>query len=130
MVFLNLKQQVFKELNMVMTVEKNTEMQIDSRFSFNVQYADKNEFCVATLRQELVYRDDPNKFHIIVESIGNFACEGISSENDKKQAHIQAYTLLFPYVQNMVGQLAISAGLPRLMIEMVKMKAEDVNIQH
>ena len=39
-----------------------------------------------------------------------------------------AYTLLFPYVQNIVARLTVDAGLPPLMISLAKMNPNNVKL--
>ena len=67
--------------------------------------------------------------NIVVECVGWFAYEGILNDEDRKVAHAQAYMLLFPYVQNEIAQLVMSAGLPPLMIRMGKIDMESVKIE-
>lgn len=129
MVFLNLYEQSFKEISMKIDLGDEEQIDVESTFSFGVKYDETDSFCMASLRQEVQLKNDPTKFSIVVEGVGQFSCEGILTDEDKKTAHIHAYTLLFPYVQHMVAQMTASAGLPPLMLKMDCMKAEDVNIE-
>lgn len=124
--FLNLKQQVFKEIHMEVDIRENKELELESKFSFNVNYNEDNSSCIARLRQEVKSKRDAKEFSILVEGLGHFICEGIETDDDKKSAHVQAYMLLFPYVQNMVAQLARNAGLPPFMVDMANLRTEDV----
>ncbi len=129
MVYLNLQHQVFKEIHLSVNIQKGMKLEVESTFSFNVNYVEKDTKCIACLKQEIKEKTDSSKFSVSVEGIGIFACEDINSPEDKKQAHIQSYNLLFPYVQNMISSLTISAGLPPLMIKMANMKVEDISIE-
>ena len=129
MVFIKLKQQAYKEIAMKIDLKENEELELESKFSFNVNYNEDNSMCAACLRQEITQKDNTEKFNILVESLGSFECDGIKTDEDKKAAHIQAYTLLFPYVQNMIAQLTVAAGLPPLMVEMEQLKTDKVIVQ-
>ena len=128
MVFLSLKPKIFREVHMTINLGDRSQLDIESAFSFNVNYNEDSTLCTAVLRQEVKEKSDQTVFNIVVEGIGNFLCEGIDDDNGKREAHLQAYTQLFPYVQNMICRLIVSAGLPPLMIERAKMSADDVKI--
>lgn len=129
MVYLKLKQVVYKEIFMKVDFQENTQIEIECSFSFNVNYSDDNTACIAKLRHELVCKEDPNQFRIAVEAHGLFSCEGIDVEDNKKQAHVQSYSLLFPYLQEKIAGLSKDAGCSPIMIEMANMRTEDVIIQ-
>lgn len=126
MVYLSLDRQTFKEVQMQIEIKEDTQIEVMTRYSFDVRYSDDNSSCLAHLRQEAKSKDDSSKFYILVDGLGQFSCEGITSDEDKKIAHVQAYTLLFPYIQKMVETMASSAGSSPLMIKMAKMSPEDV----
>ena len=128
MVYLSLQRQSFKNIQLRVDLKKNTEIEIESTFAFNVNYNEDNTVCIAELKQLLNHKADPEQFSISVEGIGQFACEGIVSDETKKQAHVMAYTLLFPYVQNIVARLTVDAGLPPLMINLAKMDPKDIEL--
>lgn len=128
MVFLSLNHQLFKAIHLEVDIKENTQLELESSFSFNVNYNEDNSLCVACLHQELKCKNSPQLFSAIVECVGHFTCEGIESEEDKKQAHIQAYALLFPYVQSKIASLTKDAGGPPIMVDMAKMRVEDVKI--
>lgn len=128
MVYLTLQHQSFKNIQMKVDLKENTEIEIESTFSFNVGYNDDNSVCVAELKQVLQHKADPEQLSIVVEGKGQFVCEGIVSDEAKKEAHVMAYTLLFPYIQHLIARLTVDAGLPPLMINLTKMDPESVNI--
>lgn len=129
MVYLTLNQQIFKEISLKVDIKENSQLELQSSYSFNVSYNEDNSLCVAKLKQELKCPDNPEMFSIAVECHGHFNCEGIQTADDKKQAHIQAYSLLFPYVQSKIAGLTKDAGGPPIMVEMDKMRADRVFVQ-
>ena len=130
MVYLSLQQQFFREIHMSINVGDKQQINADSTFTFNVNYNEDCSLCTAILIQELKEKSNEAIFIVMVEGIGNFKCEGIADDEDKKIAHIQAYTLLFPYIQNMISRLVVNAGLPPLMIESAKMTLENVEVEN
>ena len=128
MVYLTLLHQSFKNIHMSIDLKEDSQVEIESNFSFNINYNEDNTSCIAELKQILTHKTDPQQLNILVESKGQFACEGIVSDETKKEAHVMAYTQLFPYVQNMIAQLTVNAGLPPLMIGISKMDPSDVKL--
>ena len=115
---------------MKVDLKADTEIELESTFSFNVNYNDDNSGCIAEISQIVRQKSNPDEFNIVVEGKGQFICEGILSDETKKEAHVMAYTLLFPYIQNMIARLVVDAGLPPLMLEMAKMSPDDIEIAH
>lgn len=126
MVYLSLKQPKFKKIHMEIDVENKSQLDIEVTFSFKVKHSEDNSSCIAYLHQDLKEKNIPSQFNISVELLGYFSCDGIVTDYDKKISHIQSYILLFPYMQNMIAQLTSSAGMPPLMIEMIKMNPDDI----
>lgn len=130
MVYLTLQHQNFTNIQMKVDLKSDAEIELESNFLFNVNYNDDNSGCIAELKQTVRHKSNPDDFNIAVACKGHFACEGIASDEEKKEAHIIAYTLLFPYVQNLIAHLVMEAGLPPLMLRMAMMKAEEVHISN
>lgn len=130
MVYLSLQRKSFTSIQMKVDLKVNTEIELECSFSFNVNYNDDNTSCIAELKQIVRQKSNPDEFNITVECRGQFACEGIVSDEAKKEAHVMAYTLLFPYVQNQIAHLVMDAGLPPLMLSMSKMDIGDIEITH
>ena len=128
MVYLSLQRQNFRSIQMDVDLNADTEIELESTFSFNVNYNDDNTGCIAELKQIVRQQSKPEEFSITVACRGQFICEGIVSDETKKEAHVMAYTLLFPYVQNMIARLVVDAGLPPLMLGMAKMGVDDIAI--
>lgn len=127
--YLQLITQRSVKLELTINIENEQTLEIENRFDFNVLYSDDNKKCKAVLNCEIRCKDNPDILHISAKNEGVFNCEGIEDEDDKKQAHVLAYTLLFPYVQNTISQLSVSAGLPPIMIEMAKIDPDTVKVK-
>jgi len=130
MVYLTLQHQSFKNIQMKVDIKEDSEIELESTFSFGINYNDDNTVCIAEFKQVLQHKKNPDELSISVEEIGHFLCEGINSDEAKKEAHIMAYTQLFPYIQSLICRLTIDAGLPPLMINMEKLNSADVEVSN
>lgn len=128
MVMLNLERWMFKDIQLHIDMEENMEVELESEFSMNLNYNEDNTICIAEIIQEVAYKKKPSVFQIKIIGVGHFSCEGLNSDEDKKQAHVIAYNFLFPYVQSMISNLTVNAGFPPLMIRRAKMDPKDIKL--
>lgn len=91
-------------------------MEVESTYKFTVEYSEKNEQCVAHLKQSLRERGEDPAVSIEVGIDGFFSCSGVNTSEDQKIAHILAYRRLFPYVQSKIFQLATTVGMPPILV--------------
>ena len=70
--------------------------------------------------------EDEKLFFLSVEMLGVFKCEGVESEEDKKQIHTQCYDQLFPYMQSEVSHLCTASGMNGLVLRKAKIDPSQV----
>lgn len=127
--FIDLKHESLKELNFSINIEETNELELESRYTFNIDYDKDLSSFIATLIHETRDTKHNNEFNIFVKLIGYFVCEGITDSYSKQEAHIQAYTLLFPYVQSIIANLTMNAGLPPLMIPRANITTDNIEVK-
>ena len=109
-------------------INDNQAYELETSFNFNVAYSDDNKQCRAVLRTDVRCKDDPEMLSINVEYEGIYQCDQINNDDDRKEAHVLAYILLFPYVQYMISNIAVSAGFPSIMIERSQIDSSNVEL--
>lgn len=130
MITLLLQHQSLKQVDYRAEIPENTEIKLESKYKFNVDYSDDNKHCVATIEHVTKDTESADRFSIIIRLIGYFECDGINSDTDKKEAHLQAYLQLFPYVQSFIVNLTTASALPPLYIsrDILESHLDDVSI--
>lgn len=118
--------QQISEIQFLSHPKSDTPFSVEKRYSFNMAYSSDNSRCRATLRQEGRAEDAPERFSFEIEMFGFFDCEGIYDSEDKLQAHMLAYQLLFPHMQAFIRTLTTQAGMPPLMLAPDPPKKEDI----
>lgn len=93
---------------------------------FGVSFSNDKEHCLATITERIESVEHPENFYIEVEVEGEFETERFENEDDKRDVHVKSYYALFPYVQQLVAQLSMAAGVAPLMIRAEKMTKEGV----
>ena len=90
-----------------------TNRQLGSSFSFQVYHS-------------LKAKEDEKLFFLSVEMLGVFKCEGVETEEDKKEIHTQCYDQLFPYMQSEVSHLCTASGMNGLVLRKAKIDPSQV----
>lgn len=94
---------------------KEFEIEVMSDYSFKIAFFENdNTKFVATLLQNVKEKSKSPKLSIKIELVGMFSCEGIENVKNEREAHIEAYNMLFPYVQSATTLVVSLSGLPPL----------------
>ncbi len=128
MIQIDLQQQAFRQINLVMNLQENRQMEVENTFALQVDYAEDNKACMAQLHQAVRDKEKPDEFSIELVLVGIFSCSGIETDSDKRQAHVKLYEALFPYVQSMIAGLSVSAGLPAFMAPRARLDPEKIQL--
>ena len=126
MVTVNLISQRLREVHFVNHVDKSGQIQLTSSFNFHVDYAPDNSKCVAKLYQSAKMKEDEDKLFVSAEIEGIFVLEGVVDEETKREAHVQCYNYLFPYLQAAVNQLSSASGMPGFLFKKNPMRRENI----
>ena len=105
-------------------------MQLESNFSFSVNFTQDNTRCIAKLYQCVKDKseDANHKFFISVELSGLFAVEGPVTDEEKKDLHVSCYQQLFPYAEMVAKQTCAMGGMPNFQLLRQKMSRNNVAI--
>ena len=128
MIQVDLQQQGFRQINLVMNLSENRQIEVENAFGLQVDYAEDNGACMAQLHQAVRDKLKPEEFSIELTLVGVFACEGIQTDEDKKQAQVKIYEALFPYAQAMLANLTVSAGLPAFLAPRARLDPEKIQL--
>ena len=126
MVTVNLVSHRLREVHFVNRINQSGQIQLTSSFNFHIDYSPDNSKCVARLYQSAKLKEDEEKLFVSGEIEGIFALEGVDSEDAKREAHVQCYNFLFPYLQSAVSQLAAASGMPGFTLRKNPMKKENI----
>lgn len=122
----HLMSQKVQEVHFVNKLEKSGQIQLQSGFNFNVNFSKDGQRCVARIYQSIKDQDGGEIIFLSAELVGAFTCDGVVTDEDKKQVHTQCYDQLFPYVQNTVTTLMNASGIPGFQLRKAVMDADRV----
>lgn len=105
-------------------VANGTELQLQNQVKYNVNYMEEEHRCVSFLNFKVVDAQ-MQPFEIKIEIIAEFNY----GENDEKpDIHTQSFDQIFPFLRQMINTLTSMAGMPGLMIPIMKLKKENVAV--
>lgn len=122
----HLVSQKVQEVHFVNKLEKSGQIQLQSSFNFNVNFSKDGQRCVARLYQSIKDPDGGETIFLSAELVGAFACEGVATDEDKKQVHTQCYDQLFPYAQTTITSLMAASGIPGFQLRKPRMDTDKV----
>ena len=112
---------------MIVDIPDNQDIHVKGSFEFSVNYENEGE---GTVRLKKILKDEenPDAFLVEVTYVGQLSFTAIQSDDDKRDVHMQAYKLIFPYAQNTISSLIISAGIQPFYMEPAKMNKDDIEL--
>lgn len=126
MVTVNLVSQRIREVHFVNHIDKSGQIKLASNFNFHVDYSADNQRAVAKLYQSAQMKDDPDKLFVSAEIWGVFSLQGVVDEETKREAHVQCYDQLFPFLQSAVTQLSTASGMPGFLLKKTPMNRDNI----
>ena len=117
-----LKGVVSPELSLVNKLPNGTQLKLDTKYSYNVQYS-KSLTCQGELSIEVFAKDQPEKFAIKTKTVGVFSYkEGA----DKDILHVKSFKALFPYARALITNIVVNAGMPPIVLPEIDVEGQSI----
>ena len=117
-----LKGVVSPELSLVNKLPNGTQLKLDTKYSYNVQYS-TSLTCQGELSIEVFAKDQPEKFAIKIKTIGVFSYkEGA----DKDILHVKSFKALFPYARALITNIVVNAGMPPIVLPEIDVEGQSI----
>lgn len=127
---IQLLHQHFTKIDLTSKLIGEEPIKLEQRFNYEVSYNEDFSQCKGVLQLEIRCAGEPEKLYINTINEGLFSCEGIETESDRRENHVATYSMLFPYSQHMISTLAVSSGLPPIILSMEKPSTDEVRMQN
>lgn len=128
MAIAHLVSQKVQEVHFINKLEQSGQIKLQSGFNFNVNFANDGKRCIAHIYQSIKDPDGGEKLFVSVDMIGAFSCQGVETDEDKKQVHAQCYDQLFPYVQSTTNSLMAASGIPGFQLRKATINTDHVQV--
>lgn len=105
-------------------VENGTQLQLQNQVKYNVNYMDADKRCVGILNFK-VTDAQMKPFEIKIEMIAEFSFD---ESDEKPDVHTISFDQLFPFLRQIINNTTTMAGMPGLMIPMMKLDRSTVAV--
>ena len=105
-------------------VANNTQLKLQNKFKYNVNYMDADNKCLGILEFRVVDAD-MNPFEIKIEMIAEFT---YAPDDDKADVHVESFSQMFPFLRQIINNVTSMSGMPGLMIPIMKLQKSSVTI--
>ena len=112
------------KLHMENTVANGTELQLQNQVKYNVNYMDDVHKCVGILSFRIT-DGNMNPFEVQIDMVAEFTYD---EGDDKADIHTQSFDQIYPFLRQIVSQMAGHCGVPGLMIPIMRLNKDTVTV--
>ncbi|MBE6816853.1 MAG: hypothetical protein E7520_04030 [Ruminococcaceae bacterium] len=123
---IELKGYKINSINFENKVPNGTELKLQNQVKYNVNYIDAENRCVGILDFRIA-DSDMNPFEIRIEMVAEFT---YSPDEQKPDIHTGSFDQMFPFLRQTVNTLTATAGMPGLLIPMMKLDKSSVAVNN
>lgn len=119
---------VCPKIQSIIDIKDKGTIEVENCFRLTVDFDENKESCLAAFNVSAICKEHPDRFSVTVQVLGFFNCGKVENDTDKKNVHIEAYDILFPYMQSIVADLTTKAGVPPLILEKMNIDFSTIEI--
>ena len=107
-------------------VPNGTELKLQNQVKYNVNYVDAENRCIGILDFR-ISDSDMNPFEIRIKMVAEFT---YTPDEQKPDIHTGSFDQMFPFLRQAVNTLTALAGMPGLLIPMMKLDKNSVSVNN
>ena len=103
-----------------------TQLKLQNQVKYNVNYVDAENRCIGILDFRITDAD-MNPFEIRINMVAEFS---YTEDEQKPDIHTGSFDQMFPFLRQAVNGLTSMAGMPGLLIPMMKLDKSSVSVNN
>lgn len=123
---IELKGYKINSVNFENKVPNGTQLKLQNQVKYNVNYVDAENRCVGILDFRITDAD-MNPFEIRIEMVAEF---NYTADEEKPDIHTGSFDQMFPFLRQAVNTLTSVAGMPGLLIPIMKLDKNSVSVNN
>lgn len=123
---IELKGYKIDSINFENNVPNGTQLKLQNQVKYNVNYVDAENRCIGILDFRITDAD-MNPFEIRIKMVAEF---NYTEEEQKPDIHTGSFDQMFPFLRQAVNGLTAMAGMPGLLIPMMKLDKNSVSVNN
>ncbi|MBQ8077118.1 MAG: hypothetical protein IJ235_01920 [Eubacterium sp.] len=123
---IELKGYKIESINFENNVPNGTQLKLQNQVKYNVNYIDAENRCIGILDFRITDAD-MNPFEIRIKMVAEFT---YTEGEQKPDIHTGSFDQMFPFLRQSVNGLTAMAGMPGLLIPMMKLDKNSVSVNN
>ena len=123
---IELKGYKIESINFENNVPNGTQLKLQNQVKYNVNYIDAENRCIGILDFRITDAD-MNPFEIRIKMVAEFT---YTESEQKPDIHTGSFDQMFPFLRQSVNGLTAMAGMPGLLIPMMKLDKNSVSVNN
>ena len=123
---IELKGYKIESINFENNVPNGTQLKLQNQVKYNVNYIDAENRCIGLLDFRITDAD-MNPFEIRIKMVAEFT---YTEGEQKPDIHTGSFDQMFPFLRQSVNGLTAMAGMPGLLIPMMKLDKNSVSVNN
>lgn len=105
------------------SLANGTKISLQTKYSYNVKFAESNHHCKGELSCELCDKDNPDKFVLKLTMTGVFTYK---ADAEKANIHVDSFKALFPYAKTYVAMVTAAGGIPPVSLPDIDIEKQSI----
>ncbi|MBQ8981586.1 MAG: hypothetical protein IJ077_08265 [Eubacterium sp.] len=123
---IELKGYKIESINFENNVPNGTQLKLQNQVKYNVNYIDAENRCIGILDFRITDAD-MNPFEIRIKMVAEFT---YTEGEQKPDIHTGSFDQMFPFLRQSVNGLTAMAGMPGLLMPMMKLDKNSVSVNN
>ena len=107
----------------VSRLANGTKIGLQTKYSYNVKYAEGSNLCKGELSCELCHKDEPESFSVKLVMSGTFTYKAGS---EKAALHVDSFNALFPYAKAYIAMATSAGGIPPVNLPEIDITSQNI----
>lgn len=123
MSIVNLAGYQVREFSIKNALPSGTKISMQTKYSYNVKFADSASHCRGEITCELCDKENPDNFALRLVMQGLFT---FKPGSERAIVHVESFKALFPYARSYVSMVSAASGMPPIMLPDVDIESQSI----
>ena len=112
-----------KEFSIKNSLPTGAKISMQTKYSYNVKFADSSSHCRGEITCELCDKDNPENLSLRLVMDGIFTYKPGSQ---RAHVHVESFKALFPYARSYVSMVSAASGMPPIFLPEVDIESQNI----
>ena len=118
----------YPKIHSVVDIPQDMQLETENGISITAKHNDEHKRMLFIIEAFSAAKDHKELFDIEMQVIGVFSYDSLQTDDEIRGAHLQAYEMVYPFVQTLFAELTSKAGIHPYFFEKITVNFEDVEV--